>query len=79
VVKAQGNSMLWDFNSLGCWVLCLLGLFCGFWVYFSFLFFLCSLLLLLLFLFYFFFFFLFFVFCVFSCFFFGVLVYTLYF
>jgi hypothetical protein len=40
VVKAQRNSVLWDFISLGCSVLCLLGLFCGFWVYFSFLFFL---------------------------------------
>jgi hypothetical protein len=36
VVKAQGNSVLRDFVSLSCWVLCLLGLFCGLWVYFSF-------------------------------------------
>jgi hypothetical protein len=36
VVKAQGNRVLRDFVSLSCWVLCLLGLFCGLWVYFSF-------------------------------------------
>jgi len=27
----------WDFVSLGCWVLCLLRLFCGSWVFFFFL------------------------------------------
>jgi hypothetical protein len=26
---------LWDFVSLDCWVLCLLGLFCGFFFFFG--------------------------------------------